>query len=298
MAHGSNSCHWEIRPDVSFVERRHREGFTLIELLVVISIIALLVALLLPALSNARESARAILCGNNQKQLGIAMHNYAADEKGLVARYPKNWTGYPGGPEIAPLTNYSNVDWYLIAYGYIQGAPTAPTLKEKRNIYALGLACKVFDCPTTDNNINMFGNGWMLVFGSRLSVFDYLYNTQETSSVANGVALGVRANRIEEVPRQQLLLIDRYRFGTLFTNTGTDYDGTSTPVTGGPGINPEYWNQWIQTGGPSSTSPGFHHNNGANALFPDGHVKRYLASVYVPGFELGVWTSVLDVLPE
>lgn len=99
--------------------RRQQPGFTLIELLVVVSIIALLVAILLPVLGSAQRSARATRCASNIRQLAIANTAYSVDNGGryvpAAANFIPNldrWHGQrdnitsPFEPERGPLWSY------------------------------------------------------------------------------------------------------------------------------------------------------------------------------------------------
>jgi prepilin-type N-terminal cleavage/methylation domain-containing protein/prepilin-type processing-associated H-X9-DG protein len=63
---------------------RHPHAFTLVELLVVIGIIAILIAILMPALTNARRSSNTVKCLSNLRQVGIAVQMYAGDFKGMM----------------------------------------------------------------------------------------------------------------------------------------------------------------------------------------------------------------------
>lgn len=122
-----------------------RRGFTLVELLVVIAILALLAALLLPALAAAKQAGQKAVCISNLRQIGLAIRSYSDDNNGLI----------PYGPKAPPFT--SPASFYPST-----GAPTSLLSLQTGAPVGLGLLLaqhlagqpKVLFCPGRDQPLD------------------------------------------------------------------------------------------------------------------------------------------------
>ncbi len=109
----------------------HRSpAFSLIELLVVVSVIALVIALLLPSLGRAKEASRRAVCGSNLRQWGLINHNFLQDRKQFWVTYRRlntglrmdlwRWKGNAGSPYLSDSPAYENSEeWRSYGTSYI-----------------------------------------------------------------------------------------------------------------------------------------------------------------------------------
>ncbi len=122
--------------------KKKKKGFTLIELLVVIAIIALLISILLPSLSRARELSKRTVCAANLRGIGQAMYIYAQDEPGVFPAVAEVFTGSPAGA----CTFFRPADRSMVPP--TTGVPS-PTTDLWLLLRANNTTPKQFNCPST-----------------------------------------------------------------------------------------------------------------------------------------------------
>jgi prepilin-type N-terminal cleavage/methylation domain-containing protein/prepilin-type processing-associated H-X9-DG protein len=128
--------------------RALRKGFTLVELLVVIGIIALLIAILLPALSSARSQANTLKCSSNLRQIGTITQMYAGENKGWIPRDYNHGTQYATGQYLyaEQFGKYFLKDF--VSEGNANGAPASRDIALKPQFARI----EVYQCPVFPND--------------------------------------------------------------------------------------------------------------------------------------------------
>jgi prepilin-type N-terminal cleavage/methylation domain-containing protein len=135
---------------------RIRHAFTLVELLVVIAIIAILAAMLLPALAKAKEKARATQCVGNLRQWGLAFQMYAADNGDFLPRRGQ-------GVQVLAQINRPD-DWFNALPVYFSLSSFQQMVSN--NATPAAHAPSVFICPTAENP----GGTYFLPYGMNMNL--------------------------------------------------------------------------------------------------------------------------------
>ncbi len=308
-----------------------RIGFTLIELLVVISIIALLISLLLPALASAKRDAESVVCSSNERQLVITLQMYVNTNdgmfplNGILFPHPAKYPPYTGGgnsdPQIAATTQIWNntQDWKLpfgALYPFLSKTPMA---QYTANVTGTGTGTgngQIAGAVATSLNpaVNSFARVFMCPadIGNRSSPSALtMAGNWQTVRVGPQGGGGYWSYSVNSLLNSQA--------GTLTTIFGKNSDGTPATPWGYPlrsaAITNTKFCVFIEESATKSSfndevldPPAFNptdkltsrHNGGGNIAFWDGHVEWVSAAEYnnVPQVGQGAGTVTADVAME
>jgi prepilin-type N-terminal cleavage/methylation domain-containing protein/prepilin-type processing-associated H-X9-DG protein len=239
--------------------RNGRLAFTLIELLVVIAIIAILAAMLLPALTRAKKAAQQTNCISNLRQWGLALNIYAGDNKDNMPRDGMSATGlYPGGPPDgthADMNAWFNLLPPLMAERTLNDYWNDPGGLMAAKLPFPGAKGKVWHCPsasmTPGDVATISGNGAEGFFS-----YDMNIDLKKETDIANFNYPQMPKMSSFQRPTSVVMLFD------CVFNPHTEI------VNGSPSfnsVNPA--NRW--------RSYASRHNSGGVINFLDGHAKYY-----------------------
>ena len=237
-----------------------RSAFTLIELLVVIAIIAILAAMLLPALSKAKNSARNIACISNLKQLGMCVHLYTTDFNDCFV--PNNSVVAIGSSGVNGQI-VKDISWCLD-----QNARTerTPTNIQTGLLFSYNTSVAIYHCPADQSTLETDG-------GDKLP--DLRWRSYNMSQSVNGYpeyrpADPWLAYLFSLLPAwKKYSQVRHFKPDGIFVFIDENEDTIIDAQFGNPPVGTLYQqNVWWDM-------PGNRHNRAANLSFVDGHVEHW-----------------------